>query len=165
MISKTLNWRKSLFDSNYHVFDDALLKFSISFSALKNSAIATTQQGVYILRSEGYSNPETKVINNKNEVIAIIKYDWLGFKARISFVSGEQFDWTFQNSWLSRWSLNNHADKQLIYNSSTGTGLIHTNTDDDLLILIGLFTREYFMRILFAFIVILFLLFTSRSIF
>ena len=164
-MEQTLYWNKSLFDSNYQVFGNALLKFSINFSTFKNSAIATTQQEIYRLRSEGYSNPETKVINNKKETIAVIKYDWLGFKAKIFFASGDEFDWSFQNSWLSRWSINNHNDKQIIYNSSTGNGLIHTNTDDDLLILIGLFIKEYYSRILAAFILIVFLLMAGRGIF
>jgi len=164
-MEQTLSWRKGLFDSNYQVFGNALLKFSINFSSLKNSAIATTQQGIYLLKSEGYSNPETKILNNKNEVLAIIHYDWMGFKAKIVFTSGETFDWSFQNSWLSRWTLNNHKEKQVIYNSSTGNGLIHSNTDDDLLILAGLFIREYYTRILFVFVILVFVLFSSRSIF
>ncbi|MFC4210186.1 hypothetical protein ACFOWA_03275 [Pedobacter lithocola] len=164
-MEQTLNWRKGLFDSNYQVFGNALLKFSINFSSLKNSAIATTQQGIYLLKSEGYSNPETKILNNKNEVLAVIRYDWLGFKAQIFFTSGEKFDWSFQNSWLSRWTINNHKDKQVIYNSSTGNGLTHSNVDDDLLILTGLFIREYYTRILFAFVILTFILFTGRSFF
>lgn len=164
-MEQTLNWRKGLFDSNYQVFCNALLKFSINFSSLKNSAIATTQQGIYLLKSKGYSNLETKVLNNKNEVLAVIRYDLLGFKAKIFFSTGEEFDWSFQNSWLSRWSINNHKDKQIIYNSSTGNGLIHSNIDDDLLILIGLFIREYYVRILFILGILLFILFTGKGIF
>ena len=164
-MEQILNWRKGLFDSNYQVFGNALLKFSLNFSSLKNSAIATTQQGIYLLRSEGFSNPETKILNNKNEVIAIIRYDWLNFKAKISFTSGEEFDWGFQNSWLSRWSLNNHKDKQIIYSSSTNSGQIHSNVDDDLFILTGLFVREYYSRILYAFILLILILSTTRSIF
>ncbi|GGI25161.1 hypothetical protein [Pedobacter mendelii] len=164
-MEQILNWRKGLFDSNYQVIGNGLLKFSINFSSLKNTAIATTQKGIYLLKSEGYSNPETKILNNRNEVLAVIRYDWLGFKAKIIFTSGEEFDWSFQNSWLSRWSVNNHKDKQIIYNSSTGNGIIHSNTDDDLLILTGLFIREYYTRLLFAFVVLVFILFTSRSIF
>ncbi|RYD79501.1 MAG: hypothetical protein EOP55_04605 [Sphingobacteriales bacterium] len=164
-MEQTLSWRKGILDSNYQVFGNALLKFSLNFSSLKNSAIATTQQGIYLLKSEGYSNPESKILNNKNEVLAIIRYEWWSFKAKIIFTSGEEFDWSFQNSWLSRWTLNNHKDKQVIYNSSTGNGLIHSNTDDDLVILSGLFIREYYMRLLFVSVILVFVLFSSRSIF
>lgn len=163
-MEQTLSWRKGLFDSNYQVFGNALLKFSINFSSFKNSAIATTQKEIYLLKSEGYSNPETKILNNKNEVLAVIHYDWLSFKAKIVFTSGETFDWSFQNSWASRWILNNQKEKQVIYNSSTSNGLIHSNTDDDLLILSGLFIREYYTRILFIFLILVLVLFSSRSI-
>jgi len=164
-MEKILNWRKGLFDSNYQVYENALLKFSLNFSSLKNSAIATTQSGIYLLKSEGYSVPETKILNNKNEVLAVIRYDWMSFKAKISISTGEQFDWSFQNSWLSRWSINNQVDKQVIFNSTTNSGLIHSNVDDDLLIFTGLFIREYYSRLIYA--LILFVIFVSsvRSIF
>ncbi|WP_421943178.1 hypothetical protein [Pedobacter sp.] len=164
-MEKILNWRKGLFDSNYQVYEHALLKFSLNFSSLKNSAIATTQSGIYLLKSEGYSVPETKILNNKNEVLAVIRYDWMAFKAKISISTGEQFDWSFQNSWLSRWSINNHVDKQVIFNSTTNSGLIHSNVDDDLLIFTGLFIREYYSRLIYALILFVIFMSSVRSIF
>lgn len=164
-MEQVLNWRKGLFDSNYQVFNNGLLKFSLNFSSWKNSAIATTQAGIYLLKSEGFSKPETKLLNNQNEVLAIITYDWLRFKAKIVFASGDTFDWSFQNSWLSRWSLNDHQDKQILFNASSGNGMLHTNIDDDKLILCGLFIREYYSRLLVGFIIFMFILFSFKSIF
>ncbi|MDN3588851.1 hypothetical protein QWY86_19370 [Pedobacter aquatilis] len=164
-MEKMLNWRKGLFDSNYQVYEHATLKFSLNFSSLKNSAIATTEKGIFLLKSDGYSIPETKILNNKNEVLALIRYDWFAFKAKISFPTGEQFDWSFQNSWLSRWSINNHLDKQVIFNSTTNSGLIHSNIDDDLLLFTGLFIREYYSRILYALILFVIFMSSVRSIF
>lgn len=164
-MEQILNWRKGLFDSNYQVYGNALVKFSLNFNSLKNSAIATTQHGIFHLRSEGYSNPETKILDNKNEVLAIIRYDWVKFKAKIFFSSGEEFDWSFQNSWLSRWSVNNNKDKQIIYSSSSNSGLIHSNVDEDILIMIGLFVREYYCRIFYGFILLILFLSITRSVF
>jgi len=164
-MEQILSWRKGLFDSNYQVINNGLLRFSMNFSSWKNSAIATTQAGIYLLKSEGFSKPETKIVDNTNTVLAVITYDWLGFKARIVFSSGETFDWSYQNSWLSRWSLNNHKDKQILYNASTGNGLIHTNVDDDMLVLCGLFIREYYSRILFGFIIVVLIMLSFKNIF
>jgi len=164
-MEQTLNWRKGLFDSNYQVINNGYLKFSLNFSSWKNSAIATTQSGIYLLKSEGLSKPETRIIDNKHTVLAVITYDWLKFKAKIVFASGETFDWSFQNSWLSRWSLNNHKDKQILFNASTGNGLIHTNIDDDMLILSGLFIREYYSRLLIGFIILVCLMLSFKNMF
>ncbi|WP_316738874.1 hypothetical protein [Pedobacter aquatilis] len=164
-MEKMLNWRKGLFDSNYQVFEHGLLKFSLNFSSLKNTAVATTQGGIYLLKSEGYSVPETKILNNKNEVLAVIRYDWFAFKAKVAVSTGEQFDWSFQNSWLSRWSINNHQDKQVIFNSTTNSGLIHSNVDEDLLLFTGLFIREYYSRILYGLILFVIFMSTVRSFF
>ncbi|KQM70025.1 hypothetical protein ASE74_23750 [Pedobacter sp. Leaf216] len=164
-MEQVLNWRKGLFDSNYQVVNNGLLRFSLNFSSWKNSAIATTQGGIYLLKSEGFSKPETKIVDNKNTVLAVITYDWLNFKAKIIFATGETFDWSYQNSWLSRWSLNNHKDKQILYNASAGNGLIHTNVDDDMVVLCGLFIREYYSRLLFGFIIVVFIMLSFKSIF
>ncbi|WP_293310118.1 hypothetical protein [Pedobacter sp. UBA5917] len=164
-MEQVLNWRKGLFDSNYQVINNGYLKFSMNFGSWKNSAIATTQAGIYMLKSEGFSKPETKIIDNKNTVLAVITYDWLGFKAKIVFASGETFDWSYQNSWLSRWSLNNHTDKQILFNASAGNGVIHSNVDDDMLVLSGLFVREYYSRLLFGLLIFIFCAVTFKGIF
>lgn len=156
-MEQVLFWRKGLFDSNYQVFDQQQLKFSMNFSSWQNSAIATMQTGIYLFKSEGFSKPETRILDNQNQVLATITYHWLGFKAKIVFASGETFDWSYQNSWLSRWSLNNLKDKQILFNASAGNGNIHTNIEDDMLIVTGLFIREYYSRILIGFILILFI--------
>jgi hypothetical protein len=164
-MEQILYWRKGLFDSNYQVFEQQQLKFSMNFTSWQNSAIATTQTGIYLLKSEGFSKPETRILNNQNEVLATITYHWLGFKAKIVFASGEAFDWSYQNSWLSRWSLNNLKDKQILFNASAGNGNIHTNVNDDMLIVAGLFIREYYSRILFAFIFLVVILACGKSTF
>lgn len=164
-MEQVLSWRKGLFDSNYQVFNNGFLKFSMNFISWKNSAIATTPDGIYMFKSEGFSKPETKLLNNKNEVLAIITYDWGRFQAKIVFASGDTFDWSFQNSWLKRWSLNNHKDKQILFNASTGSGLLHTNVDDDLIILCGLFVREYYSRLIFGLIIFICCMLTFKSIF
>ncbi|MGM9479505.1 hypothetical protein ACS5PU_24000 [Pedobacter sp. GSP4] len=163
-MEQVLYWRKGLFDSNYQLFDRAQLKFAMNFSSWKNSAVATMQSGIYLLKSEGFTKPETKVLNNANEVLATITYDWLGLKAKINLATGETFDWSYQNSWLSRWSLNNRQDKQVLFSASAGKGNVHTNVNDDMLILYGLFIREYYSRILFGFIILVIILFSCRNI-
>jgi len=164
-MEQVLYWRKGLFDSNYQVFDQQQLKFSMNFSSWQNSAIATTQSGIYLLKSEGFSKPETRILNNQNETLATITYDWLGFKARVVFASGETLDWRYQNSWLSRWSLNNLKDKQILFSASAGNGNIHSNVNDDMLVLTGLFIREYYSRLLFVLIILIVILISCRNIF
>ncbi|MCX2575271.1 hypothetical protein [Pedobacter sandarakinus] len=164
-MEQVLSWRKGLFDSNYQVFEHSLLKFSINFNTFTNTAFATTKGAIFSLKSEGYTKPETKILDETNEIIGTIQYEWLNFKARIFLKNGETFEWSFQNSWLSRWSINNHTDQQIIYNSSTSNGLIHSNVENELLIIVGLFIKEYYSRLLVAFMLLVTVLFTSRSIF
>ncbi|MCZ4244241.1 hypothetical protein [Pedobacter punctiformis] len=164
-MEQTLIWRKGLFDSNYQVYAGGLLKFSLSFSSWKNSAIATTKEGIFLLKSNSLSNSETIILNNKSEILGRVVYDLLSFKATIILSTGEQFDWSYQNSWLSRWTLNNRSDKQIIFSSSSGSGIINSNINEDLLLIIGLYVREYYSRLISLFIIAICMLCIFRGVF
>jgi len=159
-----LNWRKGIFDSNYQVFSEGQLRFTLNFSALRNSAIATLQSGIFVFQSNGIFQSTTTVLDSQHQILATIAFELTNFKAKITMKNGEQLDWSFQNSWLKRWTINNHKEKQILYNSATGSGTIQSNVDDDILIAMGLFINEYYARLLFLFILICIIVMTiSRT--
>ena len=152
-MNKNLNWLKDTFDSKYQVFDKGILTFALNFSSFKNSAIATTQDGIFLFKSLGVSKPESHILNNKNEVLAVITFQWLELKANIEFRGGEKYLFRFQKTWLTEWTINNGTDKQIFYKSKSGSGLVNSNVDDEILILIGLYVKEYFSRLIILFFV------------
>lgn len=160
-----LNWGKDTFDSKYQVFSQGLLKYALNFVSWRNSAIATTQTGIYLFQSKAFNKAETLLVNNKNEVLAVISFKWFELKATISFTTGDNFLFVYQKNWITQWSLNNGTDKQVFYKASTGSGLIKSNIDDELIILTGLYVREYFSRLLFLFLGLVLILLFVRGVF
>lgn len=146
------NWNKDTFDSKYQVFGQGLLKYALNFDSWHNSAIATTQTGIYLFKTQGFSNAESLLVNNKNEVLAVITFNWLSLSAMIKFSGDDKFRFSYQRNWITEWSLNNGKDKQVFYKARTGSGQIKANIDDELIVLTGLYVREYFSRLLFFFI-------------
>lgn len=146
------NWNKSTFDSKYQVFAQGLLKYALNFGTWNNTAIATTQTGIYLFKSNGVFNPESMLLDNKNEVRAAIKFNLLSLNATVKFIGGDEFMFLYQKNWITEWSLNNGKEKQVFYSAKTGAGLVNSNIDDELVILTGLYIREYYSRLLFLFI-------------
>ena len=154
------SWNKDTFDSKYQVFGDGLLKYSLNFLSFKNSAIAITQSGIFIFKTIGFSlKQETLLVNNKNEVLATILFNPLEQKAIVKFANGEDYLFTNRSILNKEWSLTNGKDKQVFYKSNSGGGLIKSNLNDELLILSGLYVREFFSRtLILAFAILLFAL-------
>ena len=146
-----------MFDSNYQVFNQSFLKLALNFNSFSNTATASTSSSMYFFRSVGFSHPQTLIHNNKNEVIGTIHYNLLSFNAQLVMQSGEKFNWSFQNNWMSAWSLNNQKDKQVLYHAKSGKGRIDASVDDELIVGCGIFIREYYVRILFILFLVLFI--------
>ncbi|TKC06580.1 hypothetical protein FA048_15340 [Pedobacter polaris] len=147
-----LTWNKGIFDSNYQLFSNGNIKGSLFFASLKNEARGMGLQNSYLFKTENFLNPTSKILNNKNEVIGTITYDIWHTKAMLEMKSGEQYTWSFINNWYSRWAITDSKEKQISYQASSSSGFIITNTDDEVMLLAGIFIKEFFTRILIAFI-------------
>lgn len=158
-------WNKGLFDSNYQIFTEGKISGSLLFDNWKNEAKGMGLTTNISFKTEGFLTPKTNIFNDKNEIIGIITYESWQTKATINMASGEIFGWSFTNSWLSNWSITDFKEKNISYQSKSGTGTIESTASDEIMLLTGIFIRECYARIL---VVILFLLIIpafSRSIF
>ena len=96
-----------------------------------------------------FGGPYTYLIkNDKNEIIGVINYESWQTKATIHMTSGEVFGWSFTNSWLSNWSITDFKQKNIFYKSKSGTGVIESTASDEIMLLTGIFIREFYARIL-----------------
>lgn len=158
-------WNKGLFDSNYQIFTEGKISGSLLFDNWKNEAKGMGLTTNISFKTEGFLTPKTNILNDKNEIIGVITYESWQTKATINMASGDIFGWSFTNSWLSNWSITDFKEKNISYQSKSGTGTIESTASDEIMLLTGIFIRECYARIL---VVILFLLIIpafSRSIF
>lgn len=151
-----LTWTKGIFDSSYQIFADGKIRNTLFFNTWKNEARGIGQDKSYYFKTSGLFNGHTQILNENNEIIGTIAYQSLKSNAMLTMTTGEQYMWQHTNNWHSRWEISNREDILISYTSSTSSGTIETNTDDELLLICGLFVREYYMR---SFIFLLFIVF------
>jgi hypothetical protein len=149
-----LTWRKGLFDSNYQLYTNGEIRGSLVFSSWKNNARGIALKNYYFT-SEGFLNPITKIRDENHQEIGIITYNSFKLKATLTFHHLEHASWSFTNSWLSQWAITNHRDKQIVYHASSTAGTVHSNNDDELMLLAGLFIKEFFSRAFIIFILLI----------
>ncbi len=142
-----LTWTKGMLDSNYQLFNNGQFNSSLLFNSWKNEAQAFGTEQSYHFKTEGFSNPSTKIYDKENELIGVISFQSWKTKASISLKSGEQFAFSFSGSWYNSWTITDFKDKQVVYDGSSTSGFVRSNTDDELMILTGLFIKEYYARI------------------
>lgn len=164
-MEKYLTWTKGLFDSDYQIFEQGQIKNSLHFNSWKNEARSVGLQQNFLFITQGFTNPTTTIYDDKNTVLGTINYNSWQTKATITLTSGTQLAWSFSNGWLSSWMITNFKDKQINYNSSSSSGTIITNTDDQLMLLAGIFIKEYYARIFILLMLILFIPIITRSMF
>jgi len=146
-MSKFINWKSNWCSGNFQLFVDGLQKGAITFGMWTSNAESVFEDQNFLFVNEGFWQSSTKVIDRKtNEVIAMITYDTWKSKAVISLKSGEQYEWKATGIWKSQWTVSNYKDEHIIYNSSSNSGAISSDTDNKLLVIAGLFIKQVYNR-------------------
>lgn len=161
-MQRMLTWRKGMFDSNYQIYTNDEIKGSLIFSSWKNNARGIALKNYYFT-TEGFLNPVTKIRDEKHHQIGTITYNIWKLKATVTFNDLDHASWGYTNSWLSEWTITNHRDKQIHYRSSTGMGTVFSDNEDELLLLSGIYIREFFSRAIVLFILIVLISIIVRS--
>ncbi len=161
-MQQLLSWRKGLFDSNYQLYTNGEIRGSLIFSSWKNNARGIALKNYYFT-TEGFLNPITKIRDENHNQIAVITYNTWKLKATVTFNNLDHASWSYTNSWLSQWSLTNHSNKLINYHSSTGAGTILSDNDDEVMLLSGLYIREFFSRSIMLIIIVILIPILMRS--
>ena len=161
-MQRLLTWRKGLFDSDYQLYTNGEIKGSLIFSSLKNNARGIALKNYYFT-TEGFFNPITKIRDENHNQIATINYNTWKLKATVTYNNLDHASWSYTNGWLSHWSITNHRDKLIQYHSTTGAGHANSDNDDELLLLSGLFIREFFSRAIILLVIVILIPTVMRS--
>ncbi len=104
-----------------------------------------------------FFNQQTEIhdaINNK--VIGNITYNGWMTKATLSILD-KKINWKYDNLWNTKWSIFDSNGIDIKYSGSSLKGQIKSNTDDDLLLLSGLFVINYYWQITIIIIFVTFI--------
>ncbi|MBO9672221.1 MAG: hypothetical protein J7577_02160 [Sphingobacteriaceae bacterium] len=144
-MSKFINWKNDWFSRNFQLFVDGAQKGMITFSAWRSDAESMFEDKNYQFVNENFWQSRTKVIDRKtNQVVAIITYDNWKSKAIISLNNGEQYEWKSTGIWKRQFTVSNYKDEHIMYSSGSNSGSISSDTDNELLIIAGLFIKQVY---------------------
>ena len=151
-----LTWKKNFFSNLYIIYSNGQ-----QIGQLKDKAFSQTANGElngkeYTFRTKGFVRQHTEIIDNStNKVIGEITYNNLMTKANIS-IDNKTINWKYNNLWNTKWSIFNQEGINIQYAGSSTSGQIDSNTDDALLLLIGLFVTNYYWQMTVAVLVAVF---------
>jgi len=146
-MSRFINWKNNWFSGNFQLFVDGVQKGMITFGTWKSDAVSMFEDKNYYFVNEGFWQSKTKVIDrNTNEMVAIITYDSWKSKALISLNTGEQYEWKSTGIWKTQFTVSNYKDAHIMYNSGSNSGAISSDTDNELLIISGLFIKQIYNK-------------------
>jgi hypothetical protein len=149
-----LTWNKGILESSYQIFETGKIKCTMFFDTWRSEAKAISQKSTYLFKDDGLYATTTQLFNDKNELLGFITYnDWKA-KATVTLNTGEKYNFEFTNTWFSEWKITNLADKEINYSSSTSSGQVSSNTDDELMLLLGFYAREHFTKMLILLVLI-----------
>ena len=151
------NWKKGIFSESYQIFNNETQVGSLSNKCFSQTAHGELNEEKYTFKTTGFFKQHTQIIeNNENKIIGEITYNnWMN-KATIN-INGQQFDLKYDNIWNTKWSISSLNETQISYNSTSCTGQIQSNTDNELLILSGLFVANYYIQMTLVVLLIVFI--------
>jgi hypothetical protein len=145
-MTKNLNWTKGFFSDTYNLFSENLQIGSLKEKPFSQTSIAAINNKEYIFKTKGFFKQQTSITDSLNNLlIGDITYNSFSNKAVIN-VNGKTLEWKYDNFWNTKWSLSDSAGTKVSFRGSTSKGQVESNTEDDLMILAGLFISNYYWQ-------------------
>ena len=152
-----LNWEKGLFKSIYEIYSDSTLVGYMNEKSWTQSSHGELYGEKYLFRIRGFLNQETNVFKNDNHTpIGKITYNSWMTKAKIEY-SGKVYCWKFDNLWSTRWRLYSEEGLEIKYTCSSTRGRIEADSENNFLLLAGLYINNYFWQTTLVILVTVFL--------
>lgn len=155
-MEKVVTWTKGIFNSSYQIFCNGQICGNLIFETWNNHAFGIMSQKNYHFKSRGFTNVNTTIYGDNHEELGMITFHLWQFKAIIALKNQIPFSWNYSNGWLSEWMVSNHQNTQLHFKASSGAGIVMgQDLDNELILLAGLYVKEFFSRVLVSFISII----------
>jgi hypothetical protein len=153
-MKKNLAWSKGLFTSLYQIYSNGKQIGNLTDKPFSRNTKGMYNDKEYIFRNSGFFNQYSEIIDcSDDKIIGKIEYNNWKSKATIT-VKGRKYAWKYDNIWSNQWSLSDVDGTSVRFKSSTTKGHIDTDTDDGLLILTGLFIKNFYWQTVFIVILV-----------
>lgn len=155
-IRNNLRWEKKFFSNTYNIYSNNRKIGNFKDKMFSQNAFGELNGKKYTYNTAGIFKQRTEIIDNiENKVIGKITYNNWMTKASIT-INNKTSYWKYDNIWNTKWSITDLEGIKIEYSGSSSKGKIISNTDDELLLLSGLFVTNYYWQITMALLIIVF---------
>ena len=140
------HWKKGIFSDTYRVYTHNQQTGELKNRTFSQSADGEINRKRYTFRTKGFFKQHTEIIDHSDHsVVGEITYNSWMTKAYIT-IYGREYTWKYQNIWNTRWSISGQGSGDIKYKGTSTGGQIEAATDDDLLLLTGLYVTNYYWQ-------------------
>lgn len=148
-MKNTITWTKGIFNSLYKIYANGNLIGNMKENPFTQSAKGSIRGRDYHFKTHGFFTQSTEIIDcSDNKVVGEIKFNSWRSRATVT-LRGKTIQWKYDNVWNTRWSLSDCDGSVLKFHSSATHGHIDAGTEDELLLLTGLFVKNFYMQMAF----------------
>jgi len=140
------HWKKGIFSDTYRFFSHNQQTGELKNKIFFQSAVGEINGKRYTFRTKGFFKQHTEIIDHSDHsVVGEIAYNSWMTKAQVT-LNGRKYTWKYQNVWNTRWSISGNGKGHITYKGTSTGGQIEAATDDDLLLLTGLYVTNYYWQ-------------------
>ena len=152
-MQNSLRWEKGVFSDTYRIYSNDQQIGIMKNKSFSQSAIGEINGKSYTFKTKGFFKQHTEIFDNiDNSVMGEITYNNWITKAFLS-IRNKRRTWKYDNIWNTKWSICNSERVEIKYAGSSTGGQIDSNTEDDLLLLTGLYVTNYYWQMTVAILV------------
>jgi hypothetical protein len=139
-------WKTKLFRTNYEISRYEEIAGELKNIGWKRKSAGELNGKKVLFEIKGFFDKDFLISNpDDNSLIGKIVFNTWRTKATITIHEKDYF-WHYDNFFHSKWSISNENGNLVKYESHFKNGDINSYTDDSLLILTGLYIRDYLQQ-------------------
>jgi len=143
-MTTNLNWNKNLYRNQIKIFQGFQKHSSLTGNLLNTKVIGSFKENKYIFKRNN-SNDISIVDLRTDEEVVTIKINKLVNKSVIN-LKGKNYTFSYENFFKSSWTIKQDYKDLIKYKSNFNRGRINSETDDELLILTGMYLSNQFWK-------------------
>ncbi len=136
-------WKTKWFSNKYEIFRYESIVGELQGSGWKRTSYGELNGKKVLFEVKGFFRQQNLIKNSEDDsVLGEISFNTWRTRAEIS-LQGKTYSFQFDNFFHSKWSISNENGSLIKYDSRLRYRLITSYTGDEILVLTGLYIREF----------------------
>ncbi len=152
-----IHWKNRLFSRSYTLHSNGRWVGKLRDKPFSQISTGELNDKQYKFITSGFCKQHTSIIDTtENRNVGEISYSNWMTKATLS-LNKKTYYWKYNNFMNTKWSIFNAEGIRINFSGTSVSGQIETNTDDPLLLLCGLYVKNYYLQMAIIAIIAVFI--------